>query len=173
MELIYKACTSEDLKQLAEVSKQTFTEAFEKDNDPEDFRSYVETAFAEKTLALELANLDCFFYFVFFNEVLVAYFKLNRGNAQTDLKYATSIELERIYVLSEYQGMGLGNHIVHKIKEISGQFDKELLWLGVWEKNEGAIRFYERHGFYKFGTHPYFIGTDEQTDWLMRYDLIQ
>ena len=47
----------------------------------------------------------------------------------------------------------------------------EFLWLGVWEENKKAIRFYKRYGFIKFGTHPYYIGADKQTDWLMKYSL--
>ncbi|NND10262.1 MAG: GNAT family N-acetyltransferase, partial [Flavobacteriaceae bacterium] len=46
------------------------------------------------------------------------------------------------------------------------------LWLGVWEKNLKAIEFYKRHGFTKFGEHPYLIGEDEQYDWMMRLDLV-
>jgi ribosomal protein S18 acetylase RimI-like enzyme len=48
--------------------------------------------------------------------------------------------------------------------------NKRYLWLGVWEHNRGAIRFYERHGFVKFGEHPYYVGNDCQTDWMMRLD---
>lgn len=57
------------------------------------------------------------------------------------------------------------------IKNIGHNRNKKILWLGVWQENKGAIQFYERHGFQKFGTHPYFIGSDEQTDWLMRFHL--
>ena len=94
-----------------------------------------------------------------------------KGNAQTDGKLVDSIELERIYVIASYQGKRLGEEILNQIKHIALQRKKNSLWLGVWEHNQRAIKFYQRNAFKKFGTHPYFIGNDEQTDWLMRFDL--
>ena len=48
---------------------------------------------------------------------------------------------------------------------------KRYVWLGVWEKNEKALAFYKKHGFYRIGAHPFFVGNDEQTDYIMRKDL--
>ncbi len=44
------------------------------------------------------------------------------------------------------------------------------LWLGVWEKNEPAILFYEKQGFVPFDTHGFMLGNDLQTDILMRWN---
>ena len=49
---------------------------------------------------------------------------------------------------------------------------KTWLWLGVWQQNVNAVKFYERHGFTKFDTHSFYIGNDRQTDWLMRLDVV-
>jgi diamine N-acetyltransferase len=38
----------------------------------------------------------------------------------------------------------------------------------VWEFNERAIRFYEKHGFEKFGEHVFMLGNDPQIDWLLK-----
>ena len=171
MELLYTLCSFNDLDELMLISKRTFVEAFEKDNDPLDFNNYINKAFSHHALAGELQNINSQFYFVHHEYMLVAYFKLNQGSAQTDVKSEDSIELERIYVISNYQGKRLGEQILKHIKQIALQVNKKSLWLGVWQQNERAIQFYERHGFKKFGTHPYFIGLDEQTDWLMRFDL--
>lgn len=167
----YAKCSEDQVDQLLWISKKTFVEAFEKDNNPKDFKKYIETAFSEDALKHELALKDTEFYFVYSKETLAAYFKLNVGSAQTDIKMDDSIELERIYVLSAFQNIGLGAELLTEVKHIAVVKDKTMLWLGVWEKNKRAIQFYQRQGFKKFGTHPYFIGLDEQTDWLMRLDL--
>jgi len=171
MEISYKLCSFKDIVELMLISKRTFVEAFEKDNDPLDFNNYINNAFSHATLAAEIHNVNSQFYFVNHEEVLIAYFKLNQGIAQTDVKSEDSIELERIYVISNYQGKRLGEQILKHIKQIALQVNKKSLWLGVWEENKRAIQFYERQGFQKFGTHPYYIGTDKQTDWLMGFDL--
>ena len=51
------------------------------------------------------------------------------------------------------------------------QKQKEYIWLGVWEKNERALRFYEQNGFYGIGTHCFILGKDRQIDHIMRKDL--
>lgn len=45
--------------------------------------------------------------------------------------------------------------------------DELYVWLGVWEKNLGAIRFYEKNGFVPFDKHIFRLGDEKQTDILM------
>ncbi len=164
-------CSVDNLPALVKISKETFVAAFEKDNDPEDFVTYVNEAFSIETLKRQLENKDAFFYFVYSDDELVGYFKINQNRAQTELKDTSSLELERIYVLPEHQGKNIGGLIVQKVVELAKKMGKRMLWLGVWEHNHDAIRFYQKKGFEKFGEHPYFIGNDEQTDWLMQLAL--
>ena len=166
-----RKCTSFDLEVLLWISKETFVDTFEKDNDPNDFQQYVESAFTKKKIEEELQNQDSDFYFIYVEQELAGYFKLNRAKAQTDVNDAKSIELERIYVLKAYQGKQIGRWMLEKAIEISKkQNGIQYLWLGVWERNTKAIRFYERNGFSKFDQHSFYIGKDEQIDWLMRLD---
>ncbi len=171
MNLEFVPCEALHLEVLVEVSKSTFRSAFEEQNNPDDFKTYLDQAFSKKRLCEEMANPNMHFYFVYLNGELAAYFKLNLNDAQTDVKREDSMELERIYVLDQFQGRQLGKHILNWVKSRASEYKKEFIWLGVWEKNERAIAFYERNGFSKFGTHPYYIGNDKQTDWLMRLDI--
>ncbi len=161
----------DDLDGLVEISKKTFVDAFEKDNDPEDFETYINTAFNREKLFAELMNKHTEFYKVYCDDALAGYLKLNQNSAQTDIKLSESLELERIYMLENFQGRKIGKWMLEEVKRMAFERKKEFLWLGVWEKNEKAIAFYERNGFSKFGMHPYYIGKDKQMDWLMRYDL--
>ncbi|WP_363320260.1 GNAT family N-acetyltransferase [Plebeiibacterium marinum] len=47
----------------------------------------------------------------------------------------------------------------------------EYVWMGVWEQNQRAIRFYEKNGFIAFDKHIFKLGDDEQTDIMMRLKL--
>lgn len=171
MSLRIEPCNASHLGTLAAISRTTFVDAFEKDNDPDDFKAYVDSAFTGNKLANELRNPDTAFYFVYKDGDLAGYLKLNQNDAQSDIKAKDGIELERIYVLKDFQGKHIGSWMLDEVKKIASQKAKIFLWLGVWEKNPDAIRFYQKHGFSKFGTHPYYIGKDKQTDWLMRFDL--
>lgn len=169
--LSFKKCVLGDLEVLVHISRSTFIEAFEKDNDPEDFETYIEFAFEKDKLEKELKDENASFYFIYEGINLVGYFKMNINEAQTDLKTMDAVELERIYVVNGHQGKGIGEKMLQKAKDLSMKTGKTYLWLGVWEHNKSAIKFYEKHGFSKFGMHPYYIGKDRQTDWLMQFDL--
>jgi ribosomal protein S18 acetylase RimI-like enzyme len=45
------------------------------------------------------------------------------------------------------------------------------MWLGVWEYNPRAQRFYEKNGFRIVGSHVFLLGEDPQTDLLMQREL--
>ncbi len=164
-------CGPQHLTELARISRKTFIDAFEALNDPDDFKHYLDTSLSREKLARELRNPDTSFFFVTEGVAVVAYFKFNENDAQTDLKEADGIELERIYVLTEFQGTKIGEWIITEILKIARAKKKVYIWLGVWEENAAAIRFYERLGFIKFAMHPYYIGKDRQMDWLMKMNL--
>ncbi|NNE76108.1 MAG: GNAT family N-acetyltransferase [Pricia sp.] len=171
MQFRLQRCLPHDLEELVQISRKTFIESFEKDNNPADFKTYIESAFASERLLSELNDVDSSYYFVFKGTELVGYFKLNENNAQTDIGSPQALELERIYVSSSFQGQHIGHWMMDEVKKIAADKQKKFLWLGVWEKNRRAIEFYSKQGFFKFGTHPYYIGKDKQTDWLMRFDI--
>lgn len=171
MPLTYRKCTGPDLETLVAISRETFVAAFEKDNNPDDFQEYIKKAFALDKLASELNNEESLFYFVYEDNLLVGYFKLNVGSAQTDVHDPDTIEIERIYVLAALQGKKIGEKMLGEIINLAQEMGKSYVWLGVWERNTKAIRFYQKHQFRKFGEHPYYIGNDKQTDWLLRLDL--
>lgn len=156
---------------LRELSINTFRDAFEAQNNPEDFRSYLETAFSPKQLRAEWSHPHTRFYFAWSGDRIAGYCKLNTENAQSELREPEGLEIERIYVARAFQGRGIGSRMLEEILRLARQSGKRYAWLGVWQKNPGAIKFYERHGFTIFGEHPYYIGNDRQMDWMMKREL--
>ena len=161
----------DDLHELRELSISTFYETFSPMNTPEDMENYLATSFDEAKFRRELSDSNTEFFFVYSGEELAGYMKLNEAPSQSDVNDKASLEIERIYVLSKYQGEGLGALLMDKAISTARERDKEYIWLGVWEKNEKALAFYKKHGFHKIGEHSFVIGSDIQTDHLMRLDL--
>ena len=161
----------DDLHELRELSISTFYETFSPMNTPEDMENYLATSFDEAKFRRELSDSNTEFFFVYSGEELAGYMKLNEAPSQSDVNDKASLEIERIYVLSKYQGEGLGALLMDKAISTARERDKEYIWLGVWEKNEKALVFYKKHGFHKIGEHSFVIGSDIQTDHLMRLDL--
>lgn len=164
-------CTLQDLDRLRELALSTFVVAFAEANDPEDFKAYVDRAFSGEQLAAELDTPGTRYFFALLEGQLAGYCKLNTGAAQSELKEADGLEIERIYIAPEFQGRGLGGKLLQQILDLARSEERSYVWLGVWEHNPRAIRFYERHGFVTFGKHPYYIGRDRQEDWMMRLEL--
>ena len=164
-------CTLADLEVLRQLSLETFREAFADQNDPNDFETYLREAFSPDRLRWEVNNPETRFFFLYYGGKLAGYVKINAEGAQTELQDPAALEIERIYVRKRFQGKGLGSWLLERIISLGREEGKEYLWLGVWEENREAIRFYNRHGFVTFGKHPYYIGTDRQMDWMMRLDL--
>jgi ribosomal protein S18 acetylase RimI-like enzyme len=164
-------CTLADLEDLRQVSLETFREAFEAQNNPEDFETYLRVAFSKERLKGELTNPGSLFLFLRHQGQLAGYAKVNKGEAQTELQDPEALEIERIYIRKPFQGKGLGSWMLGRLVSLAREDGKKYVWLGVWEENKEAVRFYQRHGFVTFGKHPYYIGSDRQMDWMMRLDL--
>jgi len=162
-----------DLKTLQDISKLTFQEAFADSNTAEDMQQYLTKNFSLDQLIDELSESDSRFFIAWDGERAVGYLKVNSGMSQTDLKEADSLEIERIYVLNAYYGKKVGQLLYEKAVEVAVESGKTSIWLGVWEQNPRAIRFYEKNGFVAFGSHVFKMGSDEQTDILMRMFLDQ
>ncbi|SOC16625.1 spermine/spermidine N-acetyltransferase [Ureibacillus xyleni] len=159
-----KKCTLEDLQTLQEISIDTFNSAFKEQNSPENMKVYLEKAFNLKQLEKELSNISSQFFFVYFNNEVAGYLKVNTDEAEVGQE---SIEIERIYLKTNYQKHGLGKLLINKAVEIAQQLGNKKIWLGVWEKNENAIAFYKKMGFVQTGSHSFYLGDEEQTDYIM------
>ena len=67
--------------------------------------------------------------------------------------------------------MGIGKILLDKAIELALDRKKDYIWLGVWEKNEKALAFYKKNNFIKISQHSFFMGDDEQLDYIMKKDL--
>jgi ribosomal protein S18 acetylase RimI-like enzyme len=74
-------------------------------------------------------------------------------------------------VLKEFHGKKDGQILYDKAIELAREKNVEYVWLGVWEQNPRAIRFYKKNGFVAFDKHIFKLGNDEQTDVMMKLKL--
>ena len=172
MTINIKKCNVEDLPKLLEISYETFNETFKNQNSPENIKAYIERAFNLKQLEKELSNISSQFFFVYLNNEVAGYLKININDAQSEEMSDESLEIERIYIKRKFQKHGLGMYLLNKTIEIAMEFNKKKIWLGVWEKNENAIAFYEKMGFVQTGSHSFYMGNEEQVDFIMTKILI-
>ena len=172
MTINIKKCNIKDLPKLLEISYETFNETFKNQNSPENIKAYLERTFNLKQLEKELSNISSQFFFVYLNNEVAGYLKININDAQSEEMSDESLEIERIYIKRKFQKHGLGMYLLNKTIEIAMEFNKKKIWLGVWKKNENAIAFYEKMGFVQTGSHSFYMGNEEQVDFIMTKILI-
>ena len=170
-EIQIKKVLTSDIAELQKISKNTFSETFAAANTEENMVKYLDENFSSEKLLTEIENPDTEFYFALQGENIVGYIKLNFRQSQTELQDDNAIEIERIYLLKEYQGKNIGKLLYDKAVEIAAQNHANYIWLGVWEENVRAIQFYKKNGFVEFGKHTFKLGHDEQTDLMMKLHL--
>jgi ribosomal protein S18 acetylase RimI-like enzyme len=163
-----KLATINDLAQLQAIGRQTFSETFDSTNTEENMRKYLDERFSAAKLTAELNDPHAVFYFAMLHNKVIGYLKINFGISQTEFQNDSAVEIERIYVLSEFHGKKVGQMLYDKSLEIALQKKAESVWLGVWEHNYRAINFYKKNGFVAFDKHIFKLGHAEQTDLLMK-----
>jgi diamine N-acetyltransferase len=169
MTALIKPATAEDAFLVARLSRQTFESSFASSNTPEDMALFLNTQFTEACILAETTQPGYQFYLAWLNNEAIAYLKLTTHlNGHPEIAGTKpTLEISRIYVLSNAIGNGIGQQLMDFTIAQAKAENFDSICLGVWEKNEKAIRFYRRNGFVQVGTHPFLLGTDLQTDWLM------
>ena len=171
MEIHMKVCALQDVSALQIIGKKTFYDTFKDLNSEENMNHYLQQAFNKQQLEKEIANPHSFFYLLYVNQQVAGYLKLNVLDAQTESMGNDSLEIERIYLSDDFQGLGLGKTLFEKAYHKALETKKNKIWLGVWEKNEHAIGFYKKMGFVHTGTHVFVMGDEEQTDYIMTKEI--
>lgn len=169
--IIVQKVTLNNIGQLQQIGRETFSETFSSGNTEENMNKYLEEGFSVEKLTEELNNKNSEFYFALSENKVIGYLKINFGKSQTELQDDKALEIERIYVLKEFHGKKVGQVLYEKAIEIAKQKNAVYVWLGVWEENPRAISFYKKNGFVEFDKHIFKLGDDEQTDIMMKLKL--
>ncbi|WP_299896972.1 GNAT family N-acetyltransferase [uncultured Aquimarina sp.] len=168
-ELNFVRVLPEDNHTMLNIGKTTFYQSFGPPlNTEENIQKYLNQHFTLPKITQEILRPESYFYFIKHQKDIVGYIKLNFGTAQTETITGNSLEIERIYLVQAHQGKGIGLNILNWIITFAEKYTVDFVWLGVWDRNIRAIKFYKRNGFIKFGEHPFLLGNDLQTDHLMK-----
>lgn len=158
----------DSLPEIQQIGRQTFYETFCDTNDEAELQKYLDQSFHTEKLIAELNHPCSQFYLARINGDVAGYLKLNTGDAQTEFQQENELEIERIYVRKPWWGKAVGQALMDFSLKVAAEKQVSAVWLGVWEHNHRAIRFYEKNGFEVFDKHIFRIGDKLQTDLLMR-----
>lgn len=166
--------TVEDAEKLTPLAIKIFNDTFAGNplNKPEDMNQYISEAFSVEQTQRELADKNSIFFIAEIKEEMIGYAKLQKHSTENCVLDKNPIELQRLYVTHEFHGRGVAAKIMETCFEESKRQNFQTMWLGVWEYNFRAQKFYEKLGFQKVGSHIFKLGSDAQTDLVMEKKLV-
>lgn len=164
----------EDANVLSEIGFKSFYDAFAHDerNKPEDMKAYMDEAFSIETIKNDLAESTVRYLIAEIDGRAVGYAKVKAESTEPCVTGENPVELCRLYSLSEWIGHGIGAALMTACFEYAKEKGHDTMWLGVWEFNYRAQKFYFKFGFEKCGEHVFQLGEDPQTDWVLQKAIV-
>ena len=172
-EISIRQATQEDAQTLTDLAYTTFWDAFahHPKNAPDDLAHYMRQAFTVEQLTKEIADPRSIFLLAEIDGELAGYAKLVIDYVEPGVTADRPVELNRLYSQQKFLGKGVGQTLMDACFDKAKNHDHDVMWLGVWEFNPRAQRFYEKNGFQQVGRHVFQLGSDPQTDLLMQREI--
>jgi ribosomal protein S18 acetylase RimI-like enzyme len=161
---IIRPARAADAAALTALGRLTFTDTFGADNTPDDLAAFLNAAYTTDRQEAELADPALTSLVAERDGALVAFALLRTGRPSPFVPDPTAIELQRFYLDRSCQGTGLAQGLMTAVMQEAERRGAATLFLGVWERNTRALRFYAAQGFVDVGSQIFTVGTDPQRD---------
>ena len=155
---------------LSDLSNVTFIETYRGSSADENLLEFIDRCFNEAVITSELENPSDHYFIAFADGYPAGYMRLKEDYEDYPLNERFhAIQLKRIYVLKDFHSKKIGAALMWHALQFASEHNYELIWLGVWEKNEKAISFYKRWGFLMNRNYPFYVGDEVHTDhWMVK-----
>jgi ribosomal protein S18 acetylase RimI-like enzyme len=153
---------------IAYIGRTAFRDAFGSlFNNRNELEDYLDYTYNVEKIACSIRKENNQYFLAVVDGLPAGFAKLKKHSLNEQLDFLFQAELQKLYVLKRYQGKGIGNTLMQSVIKSVGSIDPDCLWLDTHISNDRAIGFYQRHGFYKEGSHQFTIGTQTFDYFLM------
>lgn len=166
-QITIKPASDCDFQSISEISKQTYIETYFDFFEQEIFEAYLEEKFNPLQIRKELNNNNIIYLIACCEGEIIGYAKLKNQSSPDTIDWKNSMEIERLYVLKEFQSLKIGSTLIQKCIEKATNLNCSNIWLAVWENNPKAINFYKKMEFEINGTINFNLGKKTLNDFLM------
>jgi len=164
---LIRRATSRDAAALAELGRDAFCAAFAHLYPPEDLASFLADSYSRGAFAAALADPAQALWIAEADGRALAYAHAGPCSLPHPEVTPDCGELKRLYVLPQGQNGGMGGALMRIALDWLARPGR-MLWIGVWSKNLGAQRLYERHGFRKVGGYQFAVGNTRDDEFILR-----
>lgn len=145
---------------IATIGKKSFRNAFEHlFKSREELFEYLEYTYDPIKLAKSIRKENNVYLLAFKGGEPAGFAKIKKHSLNDEIESGAQMELQKIYVLPEHQGSGIGTALLKEIKNLARDIYPDYIWLDTHISNENAFRLYEKNGFKKIGNYFFTIGT--------------
>lgn len=161
-----------DAKALCLLATETFCDTFAHLYRPDDLKAFIESNYTEQIQMNELERTDYKTLLLVHKENVVGFCMIRFGSREEQIEGPDPVaEVWRFYISQSYIGKGVAKILMDQVMEVLRECRTSVVWLGVWENNVRAQKFYKKYGFQEVGYHDFVIGTNVDRDLLFQLNL--
>jgi ribosomal protein S18 acetylase RimI-like enzyme len=153
--IIIRFATPDDLEQISQIAHVTWNATYSGTIDLENRKEFLDRAYKPENLAAAINVPGHWFYVAELGDEIIGFGHFLQRYHRTTAR----AELVRLYVLPDYQSLGVGSDILKTGLTALAKDGIEECLVSVQESNKLARKFYERHGFVQHRKHGQFLGT--------------
>ncbi|MBC3881171.1 GNAT family N-acetyltransferase [Undibacterium sp. LX40W] len=169
--LSIRAADLSDANRLSLLAETSFRHTFAASNTAEDMDTHCRNSYSEAIQSAEIAHPQMLTLLVEDDAQLAAYAQLRFDHAPECVADRNAAEIQRLYVANAWHGKGVAQSLMRACLDAIIERGKKTAWLGVWEHNPRAIKFYQKFGFVEVGEHAFPVGSDPQRDIILSLTL--
>ena len=187
VDLVFRRADPTDAAQVSRLIGSTWANFFAYSVTESDLETYLTTTLSEESLRAEIEDPSKHFLVAVrqpqpededaalstrqTEPIIIGVAQLNFASIKVGLSSTKPAELNRLYINPTQQGAGLAGLLLQSAEGIAMEKGYNGLWLGVWENNARAKRFYIKNGFQERGEHFFWVGKSKRRDLVMEKSL--
>jgi GNAT superfamily N-acetyltransferase len=166
-----RRATPDDARLIATLGAETFVASFGAQNTPGNIALHLSKSYGEEVQRRELADPRITYLIAEVNGRTAGYACVREGDAPACVTGDAPVEVLRFYVVADFHGSGIAQAFMDACADEARRRGGRTLWLGVWDQNPRAIRFYTKWGFEDVGGQTFMLGDDPQQDRVLAHSL--
>ncbi|MDO9086056.1 MAG: GNAT family N-acetyltransferase [Anaerolineaceae bacterium] len=150
-----------DLESLSSLAIRTYIDAFGYSFTREDLADHLQNNLSQKNFEIILQKDIVILAET--TEKMVGFIQFGITGNFDENKADRNWAIQRLYVLNDFQQQGIGGLLMQAALDEMKHQKVTRIYLDVWEKNPGAIRFYQRYGFKVIQKRDFVVASGKQT----------
>jgi ribosomal protein S18 acetylase RimI-like enzyme len=156
--LAMRNASIQDVAALAAVAANAFSDTYRGHGDPKEIADYVAEHLSVSAVTALARDPGSTIILGEFGSQLAGYAVLKAEEPPSCVTGANPIQLVRLYLDQGFLGRGFGEKLLLEVHAQAKRPGANTLWLGVYDRNVRAVRFYERLGFTRVGGKEFLLG---------------